>query len=109
MSSNKKRSLFVKSYVREYSDFDYIDTLTDEEFEWLKKFVNEYYQNSFKKDGNNLHSKDLAKLVGQVNNERRRDVFSEKRKMGLLNFDCDAKPTNTEVESDEQTEETEEV
>lgn len=48
----------------------------------MNLFLQEYYDNSFKK--NRIHSDEQKREIGQVNNERRRDLYAVKGSVGLV-------------------------
>ncbi len=49
--------------------------------EWLDKFSREYYQASFRKDGDNLHSDEQRRQCYQANNERGRDMWTQMQRL----------------------------
>lgn len=85
-----------KKYVASFADCDYIDELSPEDQAWLSLFLDEYYDNVFKKD--RIHTEELKKQVGQVNNERRRDAFAIKGCSGNLAFIEDEDEEAVDVE-----------
>lgn len=77
-----------RKYAREFVDQDYIEKLDRSDLDWLDTFNKEYYGNQFKKS-NQVHSPEQKKAIGQVNNERRRDVYALQRCSGKLQFNGD--------------------
>lgn len=71
-----------KKYVREFIDCDYLSELSDENQLWMSLFLGEYYDNSFKQ--NRLHNEEDKKKIGQINNERRRDIYALSKCSGKL-------------------------
>ena len=96
---NLQKNLNLKRR-QELIDFDYIDQLSDEEKEWLNKFMGEYMCASFprqlvkKKDGtvykryapSNIHKGEDRLEIYDRNNARNRDVYSKKLSSGGLSF-----------------------
>jgi hypothetical protein len=96
---NLQKNLNLKRR-QELIDFDYIDQLSDEEKEWLNKFMGEYMGASFprqvvtKKDGTiykrysskNLHKKEDRVEIYNQNNARNRDVYAKKTSTGGMEF-----------------------
>lgn len=68
---------------KEYLDYDYIDTLSDEEKDILNKFTSEYYMASFKKDPEDRLNKSTKKAY-DANNARNRCMLSNAKSKGLL-------------------------
>lgn len=70
--------LYAPKIRRELLDIDYFDQLTEEEKEWMNKFLEEYVgaDLDFKNLKNNLHNtKKLKKDCTDRNNSRNRDMF----------------------------------
>lgn len=75
---------------KEFIDMDYIDQLSDQEKEWLNKFVNEYVGASldYKNLENNLHNtKKLKKDCTDRNNARNRCMYGIAKANGLVGDD----------------------
>jgi hypothetical protein len=57
--NKRKRNPLNKSHTNKYRarymDYDYTNKLSDEELEWLSKFTEEYYNDSFRRDGTDIH------------------------------------------------------
>lgn len=64
-------------YARPFHDFDYIDSLDDEAKAFLDKFCKEYYQNTFKRDGNDLQDDDKRRECYRNTNARQRDMWNQ--------------------------------
>lgn len=64
-------------------DQDYIEKLDDKSKEWLSKFNEEYYGNTFQKGSGprNLHVKTQRKLVYDQTNSRNRDVYNQRYRL----------------------------
>lgn len=73
-----------RAYVKDLADCDYVDQLSPEDQAWLSLFLDEYYDNYFKKE--RIHNDDQKKEIGQWNNERRRDSYAIKQCGGNLDF-----------------------
>ena len=96
---NLQKNLNLKRR-QELIDFDYLDKLSDEEKEWLNKFMGEYMSASFpkqtvtKKDGSvyaryaptNLHKKEHRCDVYNQNNARNRDIYAKKTSTNGMEF-----------------------
>jgi hypothetical protein len=73
-----------KKVVREFMDFDYLDQLTEEEFEFLNTFAREFYDNAFKDNGTDLHppkTDDRRECYGREN-ARNRDMWNRFVRVG---------------------------
>lgn len=76
---------FMPKVRREYLDIDYLDQLSDEEKEWLNKFMDESLNASFKNDGRDkIQDKDSKRKVYSENNARNRDLYSIAKASGLV-------------------------
>lgn len=74
-------------------DIDYFESLNDEEKAFLDKFCREFYQNTFKRDGNDLHEDDKRRECYRNTNARQRDVWNQfMRAKGDASYYID--PTN---------------
>lgn len=79
-----KKGLFSK-IKQEYFDFDYIDSLSDDEKSWLSRFINEYLGANLSSDEQKFHtSKEHRKDVFDRNNARQRDIYGVSRATGRL-------------------------
>ena len=85
---DKKLNLKVR---QELIDYDYIDSLSEEEKAWLNKFTEEYVNGSFKKTANgNYSSKNIHRKKSQRkdcydrNNWRNNDVIAIKKSTDML-------------------------
>lgn len=68
---------FMPRVRQELIDFDYIDQLNEEEKNYLNKFVDEYINASFKKDGTDIQSYEkYGKDSNDRNNARNRCLYS---------------------------------
>lgn len=83
----------LPKYSRPYVDYDYVDSLSDKDKEWLNEFTEEYYGNTFRKDKKKklksgkkkklkrgLHAKaglERTELYRQTN-ERNRDIYNQR-------------------------------
>lgn len=81
---SKKKTLYhltknrLPKNMRWMQDIDYIEQLTDDEKEWLNKFLKEYYDGNVPKDGDeNLHhSTKLRRDCYSRKNRQNRDMMS---------------------------------
>ncbi len=81
-----KRHLNLKTRY-DLVDYDYIDSLTEEEKDWLNRFTEEYVHANFKHDGKVLQkTKKLKKACYDSNNSRNRDIFTKSKAAGQLVF-----------------------
>jgi hypothetical protein len=65
---------------QEYSDFDYLDQLNEEELVFLNKFVEEEMNASFKKDGTDFNKTDEERrAIYNKNNARNRCLYGRQR------------------------------
>ncbi len=71
----------TKYTSRELVDFDYVASLSPEAADWLDKFSREYYQNTFRKEGNLYDSKESRREIYKIDNARRRDVWTRHSRM----------------------------
>lgn len=94
--SKQKYPALVKKYnsrVRgEYTDFDYLDQLNEEELAFLNKFVEEEINASFKKDGTDFNKTDEERrAIYNKNNARNRCFYGlQRNRVGatkMLNFE----------------------
>jgi len=82
--SKQKYPALVKKFnsrVRqEYTDFDYLSQLNDEQLQFLNKFVEEEINVSFKKDGTDFNKTDEErKAIYNKNNARNRCLYGRQR------------------------------
>ena len=72
----KKFKVSVKNR-NEFNDYDYLNKLTKEEYDWLRRFQREYLNADFQHGGDILHSSDkLRKDCFNQNNSRNRDTYA---------------------------------
>ena len=66
--------------ARDFLDMDYLNKpgMGDAELSFLDSFCREYYQATFRKDGNNVHPDDQRRDCYQKNNERQRDLWNQR-------------------------------
>lgn len=69
--SNKK----IPRAVIEALDFDYLDDLPPDAYEFMTKFIDEYYFNNFTKRPLHKNPKQRREVM-RDNNARRRDVYN---------------------------------
>lgn len=78
---NTKFGLERKSYpkTKEWMvDQDYLAKLSPEEREWLGRFNQEYYRNTFENSSDDLHNtKELKQKCYSTENARNRDLYSK--------------------------------
>ncbi len=81
-----KRHLNLKTRY-DLVDYDYVESLTEEEKEWLNRFTEEYVHANFKHEGKQLHkTKKMKKTCYDANNSRNRDIFTKSKAAGQLVF-----------------------
>ena len=87
---------------QEYFDQDYIDQLNDKEKAWLSKF-NDEWLGANTKDAKFHKSKKAKKRCNDQNNARNRDIYSQARALGRLQYagDTTLKEENTAEYEDE--------
>lgn len=68
----------------EYSDYDYLDVLSEKDRLWLKKFHQEWLQSNFQHKKLLHKSKKQRKRCYDMNNARNRDLYSFKKVRHLL-------------------------
>lgn len=93
----KKKQNLVR---QEYTDYDYLDKLSEAELDWLAKFTNENLNASFQKDNtkNLIQDKDVQNKIYNENNARNRCIYGDTRpKKKLLTYDFIAAETQYEV------------
>lgn len=86
---------FMPRVRQEYLDFDYLDKLNLEEKAWMNKFVDEYLNASFKKDGTDIQDYETyGKDSNDRNNSRNRDLYGHLKNKAnkfnnqrLINYD----------------------
>jgi hypothetical protein len=100
--------LYNTKLRREYLDIDYLHKLSDEEKEFLNKFMEEWMGGSFKKNENgnytheNLHRKKKERKECYTrNNARNRCLFGIKKSSGLLTYANNTQLTNR-IENSQQ-------
>ncbi len=88
-----KKNLFSK-IKQEYFDFDYLDQLDDNAKRFLSQFNEEHLganldtkKNKKYKRKTNLHPKKFNKSVFHANNARNRDIMSNARAGGFLDYE----------------------
>ena len=92
---------------REFIDIDYVDQLSEEEKQWLNKFMEEYNNASldYKNLENNLHNTpELKKDCTDRNNARNRCIYSIKKATNMVKDDLkgenDVRISNPELIED---------
>lgn len=79
-----KKNLFSK-IKQEYHDLDYVDKLSEEEKEWLSRFMEEDLGARLNHDGKKIYKKKLGKAeCYRRNNQRNRDLYSLVQATGQL-------------------------
>ena len=68
-------------------DQDYIDKLSPEEKAWLSKFNAEYHQNTFQRDGTDLHTDEQRRAIYNKTNASYRDVMHQWDREDLLSVE----------------------
>lgn len=75
---NNEKGINARKSVREYLDFDYYDALSDDEKEWLTRFVREEYHGMFRDDGTDLTTnQDQRRKIWREGEARKRDMFNQ--------------------------------
>lgn len=69
----------------EFADADYLDKLSDAEFEWYQQFNKEYYSANFEDGVKPLHKNPKAaqREAWQKQNESKRSVWYESKRVGM--------------------------
>jgi hypothetical protein len=71
---------------QEYHDIDYVDKLSDEEKEWLSRFMEEDLGARFNHPGKKVYRKKADRIASfRRNNARQRDMYSLAKATGLIN------------------------
>lgn len=101
-----KKELYSK-VKQQYFDIDYINTLSEEEKQWLNDFLNEYYGANLNESKERMHNTPtLRKDVFDRNNARNRDIYNVAITGGRLDHLDDALLIKLqEFESDDEFEE----
>jgi len=84
--------LTFPKYSRYYADQDYAKNLSEKDKEWLSKFNEEYYGNTFRKEGPVVHKKYKNKkreLYG-LTNSRYRDMYNQRIKYSIQDMSNDS-------------------
>jgi len=92
---------FAPKVRKDYLDFDYLDQLSEEEKDWLNKFVDEELHASFKNDKRDLNrTKKDRRRVYSNNNSRNRDLYGISKANRLLDKieDMVQEESNLEIE-----------
>lgn len=74
--------------AREFLDFDYLKSLSEDDLDWLNRFATEYYRADFTKPGKALHRTKAAQrdCYGQ-DNARRRDLWNQRNRIAFDDLD----------------------
>lgn len=79
-----KKELYSK-IKQQYFDIDYVNSLSEDEKQWLNDFMNEYYGANLNESKERMHNTDvLRKDVFDRNNARNRDIYNVARTGGRL-------------------------
>lgn len=79
-----KKELYSK-IKQQYYDIDYVNSLSDEEKQWLNDFMTEFLGANLKESETLKHNnKTLSKSVYDANNARNRDIYNIARTGGRL-------------------------
>jgi hypothetical protein len=79
-----KKELYSK-IKQQYFDIDYINSLSEDEKQWLNDFMNEFLGANLKESERLMHNnKTLSKSVYDANNSRNRDIYNVARTGGRL-------------------------
>lgn len=85
---NVKFGLEPKSFAKNKQwmvDQDYVKDLNKEEQEWLNRFNQEYYRNTFEQNENDLHNtKELKRQCYSNENARNRDLYGIGYEFGFI-------------------------
>lgn len=80
----------MRRRVRDFVDYDYVNSLSPEEKVWLDKFSREYYLASLDKDGKDIHTPDkYSKALYNANNARNRDIWNNEWRASVDDFISD--------------------
>jgi hypothetical protein len=80
MAKKVKKKAYVNSSVKWEYDFDYLHKLTDEEREWLARFVREYI-NGYPCKENPIHDKEGMRQNYNKKNRANRDMYANRKKV----------------------------
>lgn len=79
-----KKELFSK-IKQQYFDVDYVNSLSEEEKQWLNDFMTEFLGANLNESKERMHNtSDLRKSVFDANNARNRDIYNVARTGGRL-------------------------
>lgn len=93
MVKKKKSRLYISQWlarkkIQGFTDFDYLEKLSEEELDFLNDFCREYYSAHFKKDGESLHKTDEEKRdCYGANNARNRDMWTKFDRVDTASID----------------------
>lgn len=78
MTKKKSRPALTnyRRNTREMTDFDYVDSLSGVEADWLEKFAIEYYSAKFSKKDNLHKTPEAKRACYNGNNQRQRDMWN---------------------------------
>lgn len=74
--SKKRKQAGSRKAAKEFMDIDYWNKLSEEDKEYLTKFLDEYYLNYDHEDGVLPDDKESRKKQYRADNERRRDIWN---------------------------------
>lgn len=98
--TNNQFGLEVKSFPKHKQwkvDQDYIQTLSEEDRQWLGQFNQEYYRNRFTKENNLHNTKELKRACYSNENASNRDLYSIKQVSGLIDHNDLEEPVMNET------------
>lgn len=76
----------IKRSSKDFFDFDYLDTLSDADREWLLEFSFTFYSQSTSKKAYAVFKKldqETKRVLWNNDNARRRDIWNNRQRVGL--------------------------